>query len=209
MAEASDPAESVWSFPVLDLENELESEEMTDEELEAEANAVMQEGFNDNYAGEPENEERQVERRKDELAKREMELLREEYTKKIDFVNSLVKKLENPFKQFDNELIEITKSIIKKATKKLIHRELSLEPLLITEMVNELIVLVQEKNSTLTVSVSGVDYNRIHSEHYQSSILFVIDNALTEGDIIIRSNVMEIRALIDEGIDRILGEKHD
>ena len=106
-------------------------------------------------------------------------------------------------------MIEITKSIIKKATKKLIHRELSLEPLLITEMVNELIVLVQEKNSTLTVSVSGVDYNRIHSEHYQSSILFVIDNALTEGDIIIRSNVMEIRALIDEGIDRILGEKHD
>lgn len=138
----------------------------------------------------------------------EVDSLRNEYESKIKILESMISKLTNPLSCIDNEILDILRSIIKKSVKHIINQELKDDPLILNNVINELIGLSQSQTGKITIAISANDYNRLNMNEQSMKDLIIIDNNLSDGDVVIKSSSSEIRAIVDERIDIILGEKN-
>lgn len=139
----------------------------------------------------------------------EVDSLRNEYESKIKILESMISKLTNPLSCIDNEILDILRSIIKKLVKHIINQELKDDPLILNNVINELMGLSQSQTGKITIAISENDYNRLNMKEQSMKDLVIIDNTLSDGDVVIKSNNSEIRAIVDERIEKILGEKNE
>ena len=139
----------------------------------------------------------------------ELQNLKEEYEKKIESINRIIEKLQDPSLIFDNDLIELLEDIIKSSVKKIIFRELQSDPGLIRNIITELTSLVSDEKSVVTVYVSEQDNQRLFAEKNKSrktktAPVVMVSSDLNEGDVIVKSNFKEIRAILNDRINQIL-----
>jgi flagellar biosynthesis/type III secretory pathway protein FliH len=139
----------------------------------------------------------------------ELESLKQEYEAKIAILDNLLSKLKNPTSILDEELIELIQDIIKKITKNIICREIEKDNLLLPQMINELKALIDNKNGILNIYMSQLDLVRLDSEKNNLSGLASVDDRLGTGDIIIKSNFAEVRAVLNERIEQLMRIEHE
>lgn len=137
------------------------------------------------------------------LAKKEVEKLRQVYEEKVMILDNIIKKLKNPLQILDDELAELMHELVHSSVKKIIYKELKSDPKLINKMVNILKSSIEEKGQILNVFLSPVDYGKIKDIDADQTRILHMNPELKEGDIIIKSNCNEIHALLDERIDKI------
>ena len=137
------------------------------------------------------------------------EFLKVSYEKKLLTVNRLITKLNDTVSIMDNELYEIIQDIIQKTVKKIISREIASDPKLIRKMIAELKAVVADQNGLVNVFISEADYKRINEENKEAALAVSVQEDLAEGDIVIKCNSTEIRALLEERIEHLLQAEDD
>lgn len=135
--------------------------------------------------------------------------VKKEYEEKISHLNELLAKLKNPISILDEEIIDLMQDIVKKVVKKIIHHEVSQDPHLIKEMIEELCGALDEKNGMVEVAISSDDYANMIDEEFKESLQLHQLDSLKSGDIIIKSNFTEIRALLNDRIEQLVRVQHD
>lgn len=146
---------------------------------------------------------------KKEPAKSDLELQLEEkineYNTKAKILNDILVKLNEPLATLDEQLINILQDMIKKIISKIISKEIQADPELMKKMIEELKALIHEKNGLINVNLSEEDFNRMQSgEEKIPSIL--MNKELHSGDVVVQSKETEIRALLAERIDLLMGK---
>lgn len=139
-----------------------------------------------------------------EMQVNDFEKMKAEYQEKIEIMHTIMNKLKYPMSIIDDELIEIMLEIIKKSVNKIIHKEIKQDPSLMQKMINELMDLVKTKDGMVTIYTSAEDYQFLNNENNQQFSLINVDEALKSGDVIIKSNSSEVRAILDERIENLL-----
>lgn len=136
-------------------------------------------------------------------AKREVESLKLEHINKIQLLNQLITKLENPLQTLDTEISELMQDMIYTTIKKLIYKELKSDPKVIIKIINELKESIQEKSGIINVFLSETDFEKIKKIGCQSDLIMHANPNLSEGDVILKTNYNEIRSILGERIDKI------
>lgn len=139
-----------------------------------------------------------------EMQVNDFEKVKAEYEEKIAIMHAVMNKLKYPMSIIDDELIEIMLEIIRKSVSKIIHKEIQQDPSLMQKMITELMDLVKTKDGMVTIYTSAQDYQFLNNESNQQLSLMNIDEALKPGDVIIKSNSSEVRAMLDERIENLL-----
>lgn len=143
-----------------------------------------------------------------EQRQQEMESTKKQYEEKIDFLHKIFSNLQNPLVLIDNEMIEIFDQIIQKIVKKILIKEIKSDPKLLVGMIEELKTMIQQQdNNMLTILLSSEDFKSFKTDTKDKSISVKEEATLQTGDIIIKSNSAEIRALIDERIEKLMSIK--
>lgn len=189
-----------WVFPKLDMDDDFNN-----------MNLEVMDGFLENGKdGLDEYQQGKDVKQGPSEAEIAAEMLKVEYEKKILLLESIIKQMEKPLLDMDEESILLVQSIVKKSIKNLIHVKLNEDPKVIADLIHELIALAHDKNDAVTISLSEVDYNRLNnSGNFEFSKFMIMDTALSACDVIVKANFSEIRAVLDERIDKILGLTHD
>lgn len=191
--------ENEWIFPELDgLNHSDELVTPLHEEIDSSSESMLDEPLAS-----------EIPAKKEPVIDTELLNLKAEYEDKINLLNNIVTKLEHPLLNINDQVITIIRSIIKKCVKHLIHVELKEEPLLIAEVINEMVAYMQDKSEMVTISLSEIDYNRLNASDHKASKLIIIDNSLKEGDVVVKSNYSEVRSILEERVDKMIGIKHD
>jgi|SRR5579885_266275 flagellar biosynthesis/type III secretory pathway protein FliH len=209
-----------WAFPEVDLgvkcELDLSAYISTDHPRETQDEIHVDDTISDDELNHETNENKQthvhseiVEREAYLMGKQEIEQLRQDYESRLSVLANLLNKLKNPASIIDEELIELIQDIVKKISKRIILKEIAVDPSLFSHMINELRGLIDSKNGMITVYLSEQDYQRLDSDKCHMTGLANIDNQLNEGDIVIKSNFAEVRALLDDRIDQLIRIQHD
>ena len=194
----------MWSFPDLD---DMDAITVDDETLLAEHNHESSEQVESKH-DEPCNPMVCEHAILAEQAKAEIEAVKAEYQKKFTLINNLLTKLESPLSVLDNELIELLHYIIKKSVKNIIYKEIKTDAKLVNRIIKEMIELVEAQNGVVNVFLSEADYKRLNNSEATPSVLFKINPKLAEGDVIVKSNMTEVRAVLNDRINQLLGVKY-
>lgn len=141
-------------------------------------------------------------------AKAEVEKLKEEYSKKIQLVDVALQKLNNPLRELDKEVIMIIDGLIRKALKKLVYTEIQTNPQTLNKIIDELSKLIIEQGGMVAVQLSEEDYKLFVPSNEQEKMSVKINPALTAGDIVLKANFTEVRAILEERITQLLGMKY-
>ncbi|VVC77109.1 hypothetical protein AQUSIP_24360 [Aquicella siphonis] len=139
----------------------------------------------------------------------EVKNLKLEYESRINAVNQLLGKLKAPLSMVDEEVIELMQDVVKKITKRIICKEISTDPSVFIRMLDELKKMIDSKNGLITIYLSSDDYHRLNADQTGSQGLASIDSSLQQGDVVIKSNFAEVRALLNDRIDQLVRIQHD
>ncbi|MEO8400368.1 MAG: FliH/SctL family protein [Gammaproteobacteria bacterium] len=187
-----------WSFPTVDVlkKNSYQITLNTKDE-----NVLTQDDLK--------NLQIEIQKNKEILnAKAEIENLKIDVEKKMELINSLLKKFEYPLASIDKEIVELIEYIIKKSVKNIIYKEMKSDARLVNRVIKELSQLIHSQNGLITVYLSEIDYKKMSMEASDEKVVLKINPALTEGDMILKSNYTEIRAILDDRINQLLGIKY-
>ena len=138
----------------------------------------------------------------------ETESLKNIYHKKIESINALISRLQNPIRQLDNELIDMIENVIKLAVKKIIYKEIDSDLKKIKKIIGELITILDSNNGMFTVMLSEADYSQLINDYDNSKMTLKMNPALNKGDVVIKSNLTEIHAVLNERISHVLGSQN-
>lgn len=195
-----------WNFPEVDLEAQTD----LDESLQTIDKDVNQDTYSKQELAELErNRELELRAKENSLLRDEIEVLKTNFQSQVEVMVKLVNKLRNPVSIIDEEIVELLQDIIKKLTKRIICKEISAAPETLTQMINELRSLIEAKNGLIAIHLSNNDHSRLDALKNQFSGIACIDNNLNDGDIIIKSNFGEVRALLNERIEQLIRVEHD
>ncbi len=155
--------------------------------------------------------EKEKKRKEQELRiqklKQEADALIKEYEAKMLLVAELFKQLENPLSVVDDEVLGMFQDIIKKAVKRIIHKEIEADPKIINDIVKELSDIIVTKNGVINVLLSEADYKRLDLSASAATHVVKASPELAEGDVIVKSHAKEIRAVLNDRIEQIFGMK--
>jgi len=145
------------------------------------------------------------------LRERELELQQKEMDlqSKYNLINNILTKMQDPLTFFDDQLIHIIQDIIKKVIIKIIHKEITTDPTLIVKMVDGLKSLINTHDGLINLNLSEEDYKALQNISSNTNQSIHVDKNLTSGDIVIKTNDTEIRALLNERIDLLMGTLHE
>lgn len=147
--------------------------------------------------------------KKQAILQAELKKLKEEYTHKLKTVNHLLDKLQDPITMIDGEIFLLIQDMLKKSIKRIIQKEINDDNGLIDKMIAELKAIIPMQDGMITVYVSQTDYDRLQDDTSHSSTVVKTNEELQPGDIIIKTHFTEIRALLNERIDQLVGDAHD
>jgi flagellar biosynthesis/type III secretory pathway protein FliH len=199
MAENSPKDSYEWTFP--DMKSELDN---ADTDLLGAYSANNED--NDNvYNSTNEKEKKESQSADEESLHQEIKALKTDYEEKSAVFKNLFSQLQKTRQNFDNELIALIEDIIKKIVKKIIYKEISVDPGIMNEVINQLTLLIQPTSGIVTVFMSESDYKQLYEADNTISNAVCVDNSLSRGDVILKSNFTELKAILNERLDQIIG----
>ena len=144
------------------------------------------------------------------LQQKEAELaqLKHEYTERINLSNQILQHLANQVNLIDEDILGLMGDVIKKVAERIIHQELKQDPTLICKMLQRILEEVPEQKVPVTVVISNADKEQL-AEMTADNIIWQTDATLASGDVIVKSQIAEIRAILPERIEHMLGMSHD
>lgn len=191
---------SEWQFPEVEV---LAESSQKEDLLSDNQNHYLEESKEDiNIVSTSQKEIKEEINTEMENLKIEVEQLKSEYETKITLLNHIFQQLTHPLSVIDNEMIDLIIVIIKNITKKIIYKEIDADPNLIKKMIEELGKEIQSQNGLINVCLSQADYEKLANN--DSQLTLAVKPDLNIGDIIIKSNFTEIRAVLTERIDQLM-----
>ncbi len=145
----------------------------------------------------------------EKTAMAEIESIKKDYFRKIAILNHMLSQLEKPLATLDKELIELMQKILKTAIKKIVVKELQIDPDLSKKMIEEICLLIQAQEGVVNVFLSEEDFKKISQDFTQVNTVLKVNPSLAEGDIIVKSNMNEINAVLADRVDHLLGIKNE
>lgn len=201
--ESEDPNEpnesNEWKFP------EIESFGNFEGEVQLGKNNTDSE----NNQEEQDDEEESVNKVKTYQKNDALILMEQEIIKQNQALKNILTRIQEPLVFIDDHIINIFQDVIKKVAMKIIYKEIELDPLLIKKITDDLKLLIHSQNGTINIYLSEEDYKRIPMFAEEKSQSVIVDENLKAGDVIIKNKDTEIRALLDERIDLLMGKLHD
>lgn len=143
-----------------------------------------------------------------QAARMEIENIKKDYFRKIAILNHVLGQVEKPLATLDKELTDTLQEILKTAIRKIVLKELEMDPDLMKKMIEELCMLIENQNGVLNVFLSEEDFKKLSHDFEQKNIVLKVNPSLTEGDVIVKSNMNEIRAILPDRINQLLGIKN-
>ena len=137
----------------------------------------------------------------------ELQKTKENYEDKIVLLNTILEKIDNPLRNIDNDLMELIKNVIKNAIRKIILKDIQEDPTILTNMIDELKLLINPQDSLIVVYLSESDFNNLDLKAANTTLSFKMNRELMDGDIIIKSNTAEVRSILNDRIDKMIGIK--
>ena len=180
-----------WKFPQIDISRHEEDLIESVKENENE------------FDNQDEDDHAMIERQKQEVL--ELERQKEELKNKIAIIDKISDQLKDPLHFVNEDLIDLIQIVIKKAVKNIISKEIKSDSSLINKMIDGLKELIQEKNGMINVFMSEIDFKRFNHDETDNMIFVKSDGSLSEGDLIVKSNHAEIRAILTERLDKMIG----
>lgn len=206
---------------VPDVNEYLQSDSDVNDESRINGNSLITSDDNQIYAGNqpPRHEEQKQlsvdKKEEEELLNKARERLAEieniklDYQARIDSLNQLMNKIKTPLSLIDQDVIELMQDIVKKIAKRIICKEISTDPQIFTQVITELKTLIDANNNMINIFLSKTDFEKWTTEQTQSLGIAHSDDSLEQGDVIIKSNFAEIRALLNDRIDQLMRIQHD
>lgn len=139
----------------------------------------------------------------------EAKKLKQEYESRIHIADTILSKLKTPISMLDEEVMEFLQDIVKKVAKRIICREIALDPSILRSIIDELASLIDSKNGLIAIYLSSEDYHCLNTHQSTADGLVQINESLSQGDVIIKSQFAEVRALLNERIDQLVRIQHD
>jgi flagellar biosynthesis/type III secretory pathway protein FliH len=134
----------------------------------------------------------------------EINALKQAYADKLKIANALIERVQASVTLIDNEVVGLLQDILQKVARKILRREIAACPDLIVSMINELKTIVPAETPLVSVLISPQDYQTLCNENGEPGIKATPHESLLVGDIVIRSNTTEIRAILDDRIEKLL-----
>jgi flagellar biosynthesis/type III secretory pathway protein FliH len=201
-----------WSFPELDQLNLTNNDEMTAllfPEIHKQIDEALDTIKESNKNATDSANERDNPHEYDHERFQELEKLKSDYESRLVYLNNIIDKLKTPLSIIDAELLEVIQDIIKKMTKRIICKEITTDPNIFTQIINDLKSMLDTKDGMITIYLSEKDYHQFNTSNHHTLGLTNIDSSLNQGDVIIKSNFAEIRALLDDRIEQLIRIQHD
>ncbi len=144
------------------------------------------------------------------LQQKEAELaqLKHEYSERINLSNQVLAHLANQVRLIDEEVLGFINDIIRKVALRIIHQELKQDADLLPKMLRSLLDEVPEQKAPITVFISNADKEQL-AEMTADNLIWQTDANLNSGDMIVKTHIAEVRAILSERIDNLLGLSHD
>jgi flagellar biosynthesis/type III secretory pathway protein FliH len=196
---------SEWSFPEVD---ELTTDSQDDMFIE-EVHGSDDIDFSDDIQQEVIPEVNIVGQTEADKIHEELFLLKIDYEKKIETISRILDKLHNPLANIDHDIVVLIQDMIKKIAQRIIHKEIILDAANIKIMIDDLQHLIQGKNGLTNVYVSQADFDRIDGAGPHLDLMVQVDSALSDGDVIIKSNTSEVRGILSERIELLMKAEND
>jgi flagellar biosynthesis/type III secretory pathway protein FliH len=192
---------NVWVFPEVSTQN---SDDDDDDEFSEEFHSDINDIKAPTHpAAEPTGDS------KEDEAAAELAALKAFYEKKIISVSKIIAKLNDTKPMIDKEIFQHIQTVIKKLTKKIIKKEIALDPAIMKEMILDLKSKIKEPAAVVTVQLSKTDFERMENLKPEIAAYFKVQEDLKEGDIIVKCNTSEIHAQLNERIDNLLSDVNE
>ena len=137
--------------------------------------------------------------------RKDYQALYNEYEQNKQISMAIFERLTQSSKYIEDELIDEIRNIINSICNKLIQRELLQDQQLLVDIIEHLKKSLDNNNGPISIYVCEKDYNTLKSVAHPLSDVVKVDKLLNVGDVILQSNVSEIRAVINENINNLLG----
>jgi hypothetical protein len=145
------------------------------------------------------------------LAENELALQKreDELKAKNQLLDHLLTKLHDPLLFVDDQLINIMQDLIKKLVIKIVHKEINTDPEVLLKMIDSMKKLIIDQHGIVNVYLSEDDFKLIKTNPDDKNQVIQVNNNLKNGDIIIKTNDTEIRAILNDQVDLLMGTLHD
>lgn len=131
------------------------------------------------------------------------DMLETQWHEKLQLIDELSKQMQESCMALDQALLDTMTDIIKKSVHKLVHKSLTLEPLLIKEMVEKALAEMNLQNTACEVRLSSADFIHLSALDL-AHVSFKEDSSLKPGDFIIFTPVQQIQAILHERMDLLM-----
>lgn len=138
----------------------------------------------------------------------EISQLKQAYSERIQLSNQVLQHLANQVKIIDEDIMQLINDVIHKITVKIIHQELKQDPQVLMNMIRSTLDEIPEQKAPITIFISPVDKEKI-TEMTEDNLIWQTDANLASGDFIIKSQIAELRAILPQRIERLLGISHE
>jgi hypothetical protein len=139
----------------------------------------------------------------------ELNLIKLEYEKKLELLNQVTQKLENPLAIINEQMIETVHFIIKKCVRCLIYKEIKSDPKLINRISKEVSELITAEDGMISIQISEADYSRLSDSIDNSKWIYKVNPDLSEGDVIVQTKYAEVRAILNTRLNQMIGTKYE
>lgn len=139
------------------------------------------------------------------ILKKDYQALSIEFEANKKISTAICERLTQANSYIDEELIEVIKNIVNAISKKIIQRELMQDKTLIIEIIENLQKALDANNGPISIYVCEKDFNNLKNEGHPFAQVVKVDKLLNIGDVIIQSNMNEIKAVISESVENLLG----
>jgi flagellar biosynthesis/type III secretory pathway protein FliH len=135
----------------------------------------------------------------------EIATLNADYQKRIALMNIAIKKVEESLSVIDEQAYEMVQTIIAKCTKKLIHKELLVNNEAIQTIIEDAKSQFKESSGGIQIHLSSQDYQNFASDGVNLDYVIKENKSLNQGDILAKSDNLDVHGMLDERINMILG----
>lgn len=130
------------------------------------------------------------------------------YKDQLNYMNKLIQTIQSELPVINKNHSELITFVIKKFVRKIIHREIELDPAIIKEILGNLLDKLHH-DGLITVEVSSKDFSMLQQLTLPASIKLYENENLEIGDMIVTSKAGGFMHKINDAIDLMMSNGHE
>lgn len=133
----------------------------------------------------------------------ELEMKEAVLDEKIQYLDSMGLKLSEQFAEAQAVLLKNMVSVIRKAVRKIILKEIDVDQDVLTKMIEAALANVNAKENPCVITVSKADMKQTENNIFLGHVQFKVDELLHQGDFVIENKFFTLEAILEERINRL------